>query len=151
MLYDEYLKNRKSYQLIGRDFLLEMKHACLFYKPGKGKTYPCIEAARAVDEDMKGNARVLILSTSDAITKMWKSEIVPQHILPKHTSMLTFTKAIQDAMKTVLLQIKFDVIIVDESHKIKSHSSKISKLVYLLTKKFHMHGHYLEHLVVITM
>lgn len=135
MLYDEYLKNRKSYQLIGRDFLLEMKHACLFYKPGKGKTYPCIEAARAVDEDMKGNARVLILSTSDAITKMWKSEIVPQHILPKHTSMLTFTKAIQDAMKTVLLQTKFDVIIVDESHKIKSHSSKISKLVYLLTKK----------------
>lgn len=47
MLYNEYLQNRKYYQLIGRDFLLEMKHACLFYKPGKGKTYPCVEAARA--------------------------------------------------------------------------------------------------------
>lgn len=135
MLYNEYLQNRKYYQLIGRDFLLEMKHACLFYKPGKGKTYPCVEAARAIDESMNGKARVLILSTADAVTKMWMSEIVPQHILPKHTSIITFTKAIQDAMRTVLLQTKFDIIIVDESHKIKSHSSKISKLVYLLTKK----------------
>ena len=37
MLYSEYLENRKPYQEYGYWFLLERKHACLFYKPGKGK------------------------------------------------------------------------------------------------------------------
>ena len=83
MLYSEYLENRKPYQEYGYWFLLERKHACLFYKPGKGKTYPCVDAIRDVDKSLDGKARVLILSTADAVKNMWNAEIEPQGILPK--------------------------------------------------------------------
>ena len=135
MEYNEYLTCRKGYQEAGHLLLLEKKHACLFYKPGKGKTYPCIDAIRDVDKAKNGNAKVLILSTADAIKNMWNAEIVPQNILPKNTILMTFNSAILDKNKTSLLTIKWDVIVVDESHKIKSHNSKISKLVYQLSKK----------------
>ena len=46
MNYNEYLKNERPYQEYGCNFLLERKHACLFHKPGKGKTYPVIKAVR---------------------------------------------------------------------------------------------------------
>lgn len=134
MLYDEYLQKRKSYQEQGVLLLLERKHACLFYKPGKGKTYPTVEAAREVDKAMNGNAKVLVLSTADAIKNMWLTEIEPQKIMPVNTVYMSFSSAIQDKTKARLLQVRWDVIIVDESHKIKSHNSKISKLVYLLSK-----------------
>ena len=135
MEYLEYLENRRNYQELGHLFLLERKHACLFYKPGKGKTYPCIDALRDVDASLNGKARVLILSTADAIKNMWYAEIVQQDILTKNTVLMSFNAAIQDATKAKLVKIKWDVLIVDESHKVKSNNSKTSKLVYLLSKK----------------
>ena len=135
MEYEEYLQKRKPYQEKGFLFLLERKHACLFYQPGKGKTYPCIDAIRDVDSRMKGTAKVLILSTADAIKNMWFEEIEPQHILPKNTVMLSFTSAIQDERKAKLLKVDWDIVVIDECHKIKAHNTKISKLVYQLTKR----------------
>lgn len=134
MLYSEYLNCRKKYQEDGHLFLLERKRACLYYKPGKGKTYPCIDALRDVDKAMDGKAKVLILSTADAIKNMWNSEIVPQNILPENAVLMTFNSAIVDKTKASLLKIKWDVLIIDESHKIKSHNSKTSKLVFILSK-----------------
>lgn len=134
MLYVDYLKNRKAYQEDGVLLLLERKHACLFYKPGKGKTYPTVEATRAVDKALDGKAKVLVLSTADAIKNMWLVDIEPQKIMPKETVYMSFNSAIQDATKAKLLKIKWDIIIVDESHKVKSHNSKTSKLVYQLSK-----------------
>jgi SNF2 family DNA or RNA helicase len=135
MLYNEYLKCKRPYQEIGHTLLLEQKHACLFYKPGKGKTYPTIDAIRDINDSMNGNAKVLILSTADAIKNMWNAEIVPQNILPKNTVLMTFNSAIIDKNKIDLMKIKWDIIVIDECHKIKSHNSKTSKLVYQLTKK----------------
>ena len=135
MLYSEYLQNRYPYQEMGYLFLLERKHCCLYYKPGKGKTYPTIDALRDVDKSKNNEARVLILSTADAIKNMWEAEIVPQNILPKNTVLMSLSAAIQDKTRIKLLGIKWDVIIVDECHKIKSHNAKSSKLVYLLSKK----------------
>lgn len=134
MTYEEYLVNKRPYQEDGHIFLLERKHACLFYKPGKGKTYPCIDAMRDVDREKKGNAKVLILSTADAITSMWRSEIEPQKILPDDTVLMSFTSAIQDKTRVKLIKVKWDIIVIDECHKIKSHNSKISKLVFQLAK-----------------
>lgn len=135
MLYIDYLKNKKVYQEQGTQLLLTEKHACLFYKPGKGKTYPTVEAIREIYK-MKGqNCKVLVLSTKDAITNMWEKEIASQNILPSYTVFMTFNGAIVENTKCKLLSIPWTVIVVDESHKIKSHNSKISKLVYQLTKK----------------
>lgn len=135
MLYEEYLKQKRPYQEFGHLFLLEQKHACLFYKPGKGKTYPTIDAIRDIDASMNGNSKVLILSTADAIKNMWNAEIVPQNILPKNTVLMSFNSAIVDKTKSELSKIKWDIIVIDECHKIKSHNSKTSKLVYQLSKK----------------
>lgn len=135
MLYSEYLQNRYAYQEAGYLFLLERKHACLYYKPGKGKTYPTIDALRDVDKSKGGKAKVLILSTADAIKNMWAAEIVPQNILPENTVLMSLSAAIQDKTKLKLLSVKWDVLIIDECHKIKSHNSKSSKLVYQLSKK----------------
>ena len=135
MLYNEYLANRREYQEVGHLFLLEQKHCCLYYKPGKGKTYPTIDALRDVDESKGGKAKVLILSTADAIKNMWNAEIVPQNILPENTVLMSLSAAIQEKTKVKLTSIKWDVLIIDECHKIKSHNSKSSKLVYMLSKK----------------
>lgn len=135
LLYKDYLTCKKSYQEAGTLLLLERKHACLFYKPGKGKTYPCIEAMRAIDSAMDGKANVLILSTADAIHNMWESDIVPQNILPKHTVLLSLSSAIVETRKEKLLKQHWDILVVDESHKIKSISTKSSKLVYRIAKK----------------
>lgn len=135
MLYNEYLANRREYQEVGHLFLLEQKHCCLYYKPGKGKTYPTIDALRDVDKSKGGKAKVLILSTADAIKNMWNAEIVPQNILPENTVLMSLSAAIQEKTKVKLTSIKWDVLIIDECHKIKSHNSKSSKLVYMLSKK----------------
>ena len=135
MLYNEYLANRREYQEVGHLFLLEQKHCCLYYKPGKGKTYPTIDALRDVDKSKGGKAKVLILSTADAIKNMWEAEIVPQNILPENTVLMSLSAAIQEKTKVKLTSIKWDVLIIDECHKIKSHNSKSSKLVYMLSKK----------------
>ena len=66
---------------------------------------------------------------------MWNAEIVPQNILPKNTVLMTFNAAIVDNTKLKLLRMKWDVIIVDECHKVKSNNSKTSKLVHMLSKK----------------
>lgn len=135
MTYEEYLKNKWPYQEEGHLFLLEVKHGALFYKPGKGKTYPCIEALRDVDAEKNHKAKVLILSTADSIKNMWNAEIVPQNILPENTLLMTINSAVVSHRAMDLMKVKWDVVIVDECHKIKSNSSKISKLVYRLTKK----------------
>ena len=135
MDYKEYLLNKRDYQEEGAIFLLEKKHCCLFYKPGKGKTYPCIDAIREVDKMKNGNAKLLILSTADAIKNMWNAEIAPQNILPKSTVMMSLNAAIQDKTKADLIKINWDIIVIDECHKIKSHNAKSSKLVYALSRK----------------
>lgn len=133
MLYKDYVNCRRQYQEIGRDMLLQKKHACLFFSPGKGKTFPVIDALRVIDARKNGNAQVLIISSADAIHKMWKPEIVAQNILPKNTYLVTDRTAI-GRISDALLEMKWDVIVVDECHIVKAHNSQIHKLVYRLCK-----------------
>ena len=130
--FNDYQKHKFQYQEDGEMLLLEKKHACLYYEPGKGKTYPAIAALRQIANDKD---EVLILSTSDSIRNMWRVDIIPQNVLPKNTRLLSFTQAIQDSVKNNLLKTKFKAIIVDECHKVKGHNTQTSKLVYQLTKK----------------
>lgn len=130
--FQDYQKHKFQYQEDGENLLLEKKHACLYYEPGKGKTYPAIAALLQVVND---NDNVLILSTADSIRNMWRVDIVPQNILPRNTWLMSFTQAIQESRKNVLINTRFKAIIVDECHKVKSNATQISKLVFHLTKK----------------
>ena len=131
--YAEYCTKRRQYQEIGRDMLLQKKHACLFFEPGKGKTYPVIDALREINAQKAGEAKVLIISSPDAIRQMWQVDIVPQNILPKNTFLVTDRTAIGDISEALLAK-KWDVIVVDECHIVKANTSKIHKLVYKLCK-----------------
>lgn len=133
MDYAEYCTKRRQYQEMGRDLLLTKKHACLFFSPGKGKTYPVIDALQEIDRKNGGTTRVLIISSPDAIRQMWQTDIVPQNILPKNTFLVTDRTAIGDISEALLAK-KWDVIIVDECHIVKANNSKIHKLVYKLCK-----------------
>lgn len=133
MLYKEYINNRRQYQEQGRDLLLEKKHACLFYSPGKGKTYPVIDALYELRKEKGEDIKVLIISTADAIRRMWEIDIVPQNILPKNTYLVTDRTAI-GKLSALLISTKWDVIIVDECHIVKAHNSKIHRLVYKLCR-----------------
>lgn len=77
---------------------------------------------------------MLIISSCDAIRKMWQPEIVPQGILPDNTYLITDRTAIGDMAK-ILLARRWDVIIIDECHIIKAHNSKIHKLVLKLCSR----------------
>ena len=66
---------------------------------------------------------------------MWEAEIVPQNILPENTVLMSFRAAIVDKTKLRLLRVKWDVIIIDECHKIKAHNTKISQLVHTLSRR----------------
>ena len=134
MLYSEYVDKRRQYQEMGRDLLLQKKHACLFFSPGKGKTYPVIDALQELDRRNGGTTKVLIISSPDAIRQMWQTDIVPQKILPKDTFLVTDRTAIGDISQALLAK-RWDVVIVDECHIVKSNSSKIHKLVYKLCRK----------------
>ena len=81
--YKEYLTKRKPYQELGHILLLEMKHACLFYKPGKGKTYPTIDAIRDINQNMFGDAKVLILSTASLAHRFRSLKRTKQLLLMK--------------------------------------------------------------------
>lgn len=129
--FEDYQKHKFQYQEDGEILLLERKHACLYYEPGKGKTYPAISALRQVCSE---NDNVLILSTADSIRNMWRIDIIPQNILPKNTILMTFNAAIVDSTKARLTKIKWKAIIVDECHKVKANGTKTSKLVYQLTR-----------------
>lgn len=133
MQYVDYVNHRRQYQELGRDLLLTKKHACLFFEPGKGKTYPCIDAMREIDNMKGGKANVLIISSADAIRRMWNVDIVPQHILPKNTFLVTDRTAIGDTSQ-ILLAKRWDILVVDECHILKANSSKIHKLIYKLAK-----------------
>jgi hypothetical protein len=133
MLYKEYVTKRRQYQEMGRDLLLEKKHACLFFSPGKGKTFPVIDALQEIDRQKNGKTKVLIISSADAIRKMWEPEIVPQGILPKNTFLITDRTAIGKIAPS-LLATKWDVIVVDECHIVKANSSKIHKLIFKLCR-----------------
>lgn len=120
-------------QELGVLHLLELKHAVLSFRPGKGKTLPAIYAAK---EFCSNTGRCLIISKKLIIEKMWEVDIVPLKILPpKTTFMNTELMNVNDGVYDTLLQIKWDCVIVDECHLLKNPTSVQSKRIHKLCEK----------------
>ncbi len=137
--YERYnLELRTPEQELAEQLLLKHKHFILGFEPGKGKSYPVIHATLEVQR-MKGRPiNVLVMSDATAIKDMWKVEIMTQHIMPKETYFVTDRTAI-GAVKEALVKRKWDVILIDECHSLRSGitraKSQYAKLVHSLTKK----------------
>ena len=112
--------------------LLELKHAVLGFRPGKGKTLPAIYAAKERCGDTK---ECLVISQKKIIEKMWKADIVPLNILPKKTTFInTELMNVNDTVFKDLLKKKWECIIVDECHLLKNPTSVQSKRIHKLCK-----------------
>lgn len=118
----------EPHQIQAKNFLMKTPHACLFFEARGGKTYPTVESIL----ELVPKGKILILAPKKAKVDMW--DIMTEYKLPKNTLILNFESAITNNWAPKLLQIKWDVVIVDECHKIKSHKSKIGKLCQKLTK-----------------
>ena len=112
--------------------LLELKHAVLGFRPGKGKTLPAVYAAKEQCGDTK---ECLIISQKKIIDRMWKEDIVPLNILPKKTTFInTELMNVNDGVFNSLLAKKWECIIVDECHSLKNPTSVQSKRIHKLCK-----------------
>lgn len=137
--YKEYNEQyRLPEQEKAEQLLLERKHFILGWEPGKSKSYPVIHCILEVQKLKVRPIKVLIMSDATCIRDMWKSEIMPQNILPKYTYFVTDRTAI-GAVKEALISTKWDIIVVDECQSLRSGitraKSKFSKLVHALSKR----------------
>lgn len=125
-------------QELAEKLMLKYKHFVLGFEPGKGKSYPVIHSVLEVQRIKNRSISVLIMSDATCIKEMWKTEIMPQHILPKDTYFVTDRTAIGN-VKEALVSKKWDVIVVDECQSLRSGvtraKTQYAKLVYSLTKK----------------
>ena len=118
--YKEYNeKYRLPEQAKDEELIMKHKHHCLCYEPGKGKSYPAIHCMLEINKLKNGNANILIMSDATCIKEMWRSEIMPQGILPRNTYMVTDRTAI-GAVKEALVKTKWDLIICDECQSLRS-------------------------------
>lgn len=121
-----------AWQEAGVIHLEELKHAVLSFRPGKGKTFPAIYAAKEQCGDTK---ECLIVSQKRVIDNMWKGDIVPLNILPKKTTFInTELMNVNDEVFKQLLKRKWECIIVDECHLLKNPTSVQSKRIHKLCK-----------------
>lgn len=137
--YNDYnIKYRTPEQAFAENLLLTRKHFILGFEPGKGKSYPVVHAVLEVQRMKNRPINVLIMSDATTIKDMWKVEIMPQHVLPKETYFVTDRTAI-GRVKEALISKKWDVIVIDECHSLRSGvtraKSKYAKLVHSLTKR----------------
>lgn len=136
--YNDYnVKYRLPEQERDERLLMKHKHHILCYEPGKGKSYPVIHCMQEINKLKNGKASVLIMSDATCIKQMWKTDILPQGLLPNDTYFVTDRTAIGD-VKEALIRKHWDLIIVDECQSLRSGvtraKSQYAKLVYQLSR-----------------
>lgn len=123
----------RPYQLVGRDFLASRRHALLADGMRVGKTPQAILAAQAV-----GARRILVVCPAIA-TEQWRREWLTwadrdATILDRGTwnalgpVIASFNRA--TAMRDVLAERRWDLVIVDEAHFAKNPEAQRTKAVY---------------------
>ena len=115
------------WQEAGVIHLEELKHAVLSFRPGKGKTFPAIYAAKEQCGDTK---ECLVISQKRIIEKMWKEDIVPLGILPKRTTFInTELMNVNDGVFNDLLKKKWAKVyeIEDNSKEVEEAKQQIRK------------------------
>ena len=122
----------REYQVVGRDFLREKEYRLLGDAPGVGKTG---QALIALDESW-----TILVVCPAAVKAQWReallawrgfSSTVIESSKPKellgNIIVVNYDLIIKNDVLARLMKLKFDVIIFDEAHRLKSISSKRTK------------------------
>jgi SWI/SNF-related matrix-associated actin-dependent regulator 1 of chromatin subfamily A len=133
------MKTLLPHQLEDAQFLASRKFAGNFSGMGSGKTLTALEAFRIVADD----ARPLIIVGPPISLSMWRDEIIdwldikPEHILMVEKGSTPLTSAvvyilsydIATKRRDELKALNADVLICDESHALKTPSTKRTKAI----------------------
>ena len=117
--------NLYQHQKEGRDALLSHRRYCLFFGLGTGKTITALSALQQLPP-----SKVLIAAPKKVIEGVWKLENridVSQH----NITMINYEKIARDKN---FAKERFDVVILDEVHRLKGKSSNTSKILRVINK-----------------
>lgn len=113
-----------EHQKKGRDLLLKNKRYCLFFEVGTGKTFTALSALCSLEP-----CKVLIVAPKRVLEMVWKKDKC--YDLSRYdVTYMNYEKIARDKNFT---KNKYDVIILDEVHKLKGKTTKTSKKFRLVT------------------
>lgn len=115
-----------EHQEKGKQALLKNKKYCLFFEVGTGKTFTALSALCELPK-----CRVLIVAPKRVLENVWKKDTA--YDLSKYdVTYLNYEKIARDATFTTNT---YDVIILDEVHKLKGKTTKTSRKFRTVTAK----------------
>lgn len=115
-----------EHQKKGRDLLLKNKKYCLFFEVGTGKTFTALSALCSLEP-----CKVLIVAPKRVLEMVWKKDKC--YDLSRYdVTYMNYEKIARDKDFT---KNKYDVIILDEVHKLKGKTTKTSKKFRLVTSR----------------
>lgn len=115
-----------EHQEKGRELLLNNRKYCLFFEVGTGKTFTALSALCCLPK-----CKVLIVAPKRVLENVWKKD--KEYDLSKYdVTYLNYEKIARDKTFT---QNTYDVIILDEVHKLKGKTTKTSKKFRIVTAK----------------
>lgn len=118
--------NLYDHQKKGKELLLKNKKYCLFFEVGTGKTYTALSALCELPP-----CKVLIVAPKRVLENVWKKD--KEYDLSKYdVTYLNYEKIARDSKFT---QNTYDVIILDEVHKLKGRTTKTSRKFRTVTAK----------------
>lgn len=115
-----------EHQKKGKEQLLKNKKYCLFFEVGTGKTFTALSALCELPK-----CKVLIVAPKRVLESVWKKDKA-YDLSGYDVTYLNYEKIARD--KT-FSQNKYDVIILDEVHKLKGKTTKTSRKFKAVTAK----------------
>lgn len=115
-----------EHQEKGKQALLQNKKYCLFFEVGTGKTFTALSALCELPA-----CKVLIVAPKRVLENVWKKDTA--YDLSKYdVTYLNYEKIARD---NNFVKNKYDVIILDEVHKLKGKTTKTSRKFKTVTAK----------------
>ena len=115
-----------QHQQKGKELLLKNKKYCLFFEVGTGKTFTALSALCELPE-----CKVLIVAPNRVLENVWKKDT--NYDLSKYdVTYLNYEKIARDKN---FIKNTYDVIILDEVHKLKGKTTKTSRKFRTVTAK----------------
>ena len=115
-----------QHQQKGKELLLQNKRYCLFFEVGTGKTFTALSALCDLPK-----CKVLIVAPKRVLENVWKKDT--NYDLSKYdVTYLNYEKIARDKD---FIKNTYDVIILDEVHKLKGKTTKTSRKFRTVTAK----------------
>ena len=108
----------RRHQVTGKKQLLDNKKYCLFFEVGTGKTFTALAALTELP-----SCRVLIAAPKRVLERVWKTET--NYDLSNYD--VTYMNYEKIARDKDFVKNKYDVVILDEVHRLKGRTTKVSK------------------------